>query len=114
MYAPFGSHEMSPAGYLVDVKDRYLKCSRLPIIIIDGQYVCGRRMVFGASDVAEATQLIASLIIEGNNASTAIEAPRFQVTLNGTVGIECKKYYIEIYESEFIMCNIFRESPAFI
>lgn len=90
MYAPFGSGEKTPTGYVVDVKNQSLSCTRLPIIITDANYVCGRRMVFGATDVAEATQIIASLIIASQNVISAIEAPRFYTLLNGTVGLESK------------------------
>lgn len=47
-------------------------------------------MVFGATDVAEATQIIASLILSSQNVISAIEAPRFCMSLNGTVGLESK------------------------
>lgn len=90
MYTPFGSYEKTPSGYIVDVKNRSLSCTRLPLIITDAHYVCGRRMIFGASDVSEATQIIAYLVIAKNNVTTGIEAPRFHVLLNGTIGIESK------------------------
>lgn len=90
MYTPFGSREKTPYDYIVDVKNRTLHCTRLPVIITDAHYVCGRRIIFGASDVAEATQIIASLLIAKNDVTTSIEAPRFHMLLNGTIGIESK------------------------
>lgn len=102
MYAPFGAREKTPTGYVVDVKNQSLSCSRLPIIITDANFVCGRRIVFGASDVAEAIQIIASLLIAQQNVISSIEAPRFNMLLNGSVGIESKllKTFLKIKSND--------------
>lgn len=87
MYGLFGSGEMTSGGYVLDVKPKLVPCSRLPLIITDGNVICGRRMVFGANDIDIASQLIASLIIANENATQSIESPRFHM-LEGTIGIE--------------------------
>ncbi|KAJ8947033.1 hypothetical protein NQ318_019925 [Aromia moschata] len=88
MYDFFGSGEMTIHGYVLDIKKKDKPCSRMPIIITDANIICGRRMVFGASDVSTASQLITSLLIAKKNASDSIEAPRFHIFGNGSLGIE--------------------------
>ncbi|KAJ8985692.1 hypothetical protein NQ317_014341 [Molorchus minor] len=71
---------------LVTKKDK--PCSRMPIIITDNNVICGRRMVFGASDLATATQLVTSLLVARKNTTDGVEAPRFYIIDNGTLAIE--------------------------
>lgn len=87
MSAPFGSREMTDYGFMLDGV-KYLPCTRLPLIVVDSKFICGRRMVFGAADPAEAAQVLFSLTVISQNVTVGIEAPRFQMFLNGTVGIE--------------------------
>lgn len=82
----FGSGELN-SGYVLDNKPTDRHSTRLPLIITDGNVICGRRIVFGANDIDIASQLIASLIITNENATQSIESPRFHM-LNGTIGIE--------------------------
>lgn len=93
MYQPFGSHQMSAGGYLLDIKGsgdevKGTICSRLPLIVTDGGAVCGRRLVLGASNAALGAQLLSTLLVGATNVSTAIEWPRFDVYGNGTIGLE--------------------------
>lgn len=52
-------------------------------------------MVLGASDVGTASQVITSLLIAGENATESIEAARFNVLLDGNIGLEGKKKTLE-------------------
>lgn len=87
MFSLFGSGEITTGGYIVDTHSS-IPCSRLPIIITDAISVCGRRLVTGANDMSTATQLIMSLLIADENVTDAVEAPRFHILSNGSVGIE--------------------------
>lgn len=87
MSAPFGSKEMTEFGFMLDGL-KYAPCTRLPLIVVDSRFICGRRMVLGAADPAEAAQVLFSLIITLQNVTIAIEAPRFKQFLNGTIGLE--------------------------
>lgn len=89
MSAPFGSKEMTDYGYITDTA-KNLPCTRLPLIVVDSKFICGKRMVLGASDPAQAAQVLASLIIGSPNVTLGIEAPRFDMFLNGSAGIEGK------------------------
>lgn len=88
MYNYFGSGEMTLHGYVLDVKNKTKPCSRIPIILTDSFYICGKRMAFGANGIAQASQIISNLVIGGQNTTDGIEAPRFYVLPNGTVAIE--------------------------
>lgn len=90
MYAPFGSRRMTSGGYLLDVKVSDIPASRLPLIIVDGDYVCGRRIVLGASDISVASQLITSLLLAPGNATLSIERPRFNILQDELIGVEGK------------------------
>lgn len=48
-------------------------------------------MAFGANGVAQASQLIANLVIGERNATDGIEAPRFYVLPNNTIAVEGNK-----------------------
>ncbi|XP_076260685.1 glutathione hydrolase 7-like isoform X2 [Rhynchophorus ferrugineus] len=88
MYSLFGSGEMTSHGYVLDVKKRDKPCTRIPIIMTDSNFICGKRMAFGANGIAQASQLIANLVIGERNATDGIEAPRFYVLPNNTIAIE--------------------------
>lgn len=94
MYTEFGSHVMSPRGYIVDINNSSLGCTRTPLIVTNENLICGRRMVLGSIDPAEAVQVLSYLIIAAQNTTMAIESPRFRMLLNGTIGIESKYYKI--------------------
>nr|CAH7713673.1 unnamed protein product [Callosobruchus chinensis] len=91
MYAFFGSGEITIYGYVPDAKKQDKACSRLPLIITDANFICGRRMVFGANTVAQATQLVVSLVLAGKNAIDVVEAPRFHMLGNGSISIEASR-----------------------
>lgn len=88
MYGLFGSGEMTAHGYVLDVTNKDTLCSRIPFIITDGNFICGRRMVLGANNLAVATQLISTLLIAQQNATESIESPRFHIIGNETIGVE--------------------------
>lgn len=98
MYAPFGTREMTQGGYLLDVKSSLLPPSRIPLIITDSDYVCGRRIVLGTSDIATASQIVASLLIASENATSGVEAPRFNILGDKSIGIE-GKYVMVTYST---------------
>ncbi|CAH0552955.1 unnamed protein product [Brassicogethes aeneus] len=88
MYAMFGSGELTSAGYFLDDHNKGIPIrSRVPIILTDGEVICGKRMVFGANDLAVATQLI-TLAVQNQNATEIIEQARFHILPNGKLGIE--------------------------
>ncbi|XP_018572729.1 glutathione hydrolase 7-like [Anoplophora glabripennis] len=88
MYGLFGSGEMTTHGYVLDVPNKDKPCSRIPLIITDGNFICGRRMVLGANNFATATQLVATLLIAEKNVTEGIESPRFHILGNETIGVE--------------------------
>lgn len=88
MYQFFGSGKKTLLGYVEDIKNKGTLSTRIPILITDSQYICGKRMVFGVNNIATAIQIINSLIIGNENGTESIEAPRFHIGSNGTVGIE--------------------------
>lgn len=60
-------------------------------------------MVLGANDVATASQIITSLLIAGENATESIEAARFNVLLDGNIGLEGKTIlFILILERKYL------------
>lgn len=85
--AAFGSKEMTEFGFMLDGL-KYAPCTRLPLIVVDSKFICGKRLVFGAADPAEAAQVLFALLIDSQNVTVGIEAPRFKQFLNGSVGIE--------------------------
>lgn len=88
MYGLFGSGEMTAHGYVLDVTNKDAPCSRIPFIITDGNFICGRRMVLGANNLAVASQLVATLLIAQKDATESIESPRFHILGNETIGVE--------------------------
>lgn len=88
MYDLFGSRELTTHGYVLDVKNKDRPCSRIPIILTDSSFICGKRMAFGANGIAQASQVIANLVIGDKNATDGIEAPRFYVLENSTIAVE--------------------------
>ncbi|CAH1119072.1 unnamed protein product [Phaedon cochleariae] len=88
MYNYFGSGDITSHGYVLDVKSKDKPCSRIALIMKDGNSICGRRIVFGASNFAVALQIISSLLIVKDNATESIEAARFHILPDGTLGIE--------------------------
>jgi len=89
MYDYFGSRILSRYGYLLDVKNTTQQyCLRLPIIITDAEYVCGRRLSLGVSNLVIASQVIPSLLVASENVIAAVENPRFQLNLNNVIEIE--------------------------
>ncbi|XP_065169561.1 glutathione hydrolase 7-like [Atheta coriaria] len=89
MFQLFGSRELNPAGYITDVKTSVnIACSRVPIIVTDAEVVCGRRLILGANNIATASQVLSGLLIAGNNVTTGVEIPRFNLFNDGSVGFE--------------------------
>lgn len=88
LYTLFGSGEMTTKGYTLDVKTKENRCSRLPLIVTDAAAICGRRLVLAANDVSITSQIVMALLVGGENVTSAIEAPRFHILNNGSVGIE--------------------------
>ncbi|XP_023018202.2 glutathione hydrolase 7 isoform X2 [Leptinotarsa decemlineata] len=88
MYGLFGSGEMTAHGYVLDVKNKTKPSSRVAMIVTDGILICGRRMVFGANDLTSSTEMITSLLTANENITESIEAPRFYILTNGTMGTE--------------------------
>lgn len=88
MYTLFGTQELTPRGYILDVNATINTNTRLPIIITDKKYICGRRIVLGTGDLSIATQVITSLLIGGEDASTSVEGPRFRILDSNIIGIE--------------------------
>ncbi|KAJ8917180.1 hypothetical protein NQ315_012672 [Exocentrus adspersus] len=80
--------ELNDNGYVLDVANKDKPCSRMPFIVIDGSFICGRRIVLGAGNLAVATELVTTLLVAKENATEGIEAPRFYVLGNGTLGVE--------------------------
>lgn len=93
---------MTDFGFILDV-NKYAPCTRLPLLVVDSKFICGRRMVLGAADPADAIQLLFSLIVTSQNVTIGIEAPRFKLFLNNTIGIE-SKYTIENYKIKRYHC----------
>lgn len=92
MYGLFGSGEMTTHGYVLDVSNKDKPCGRIPLIVTDGNFICGRRIVLGANNLALATQLVATLLIAEKNVTESIESPRFHIISNETIGIEGNYY----------------------
>ncbi|GLV44185.1 uncharacterized protein CBL_12519 [Carabus blaptoides fortunei] len=88
MYTLFGTQELTPRGYILDVNATINTNTRLPIIITDKKYICGRRIVMGTGDLSIATQVITSLLIGGEDASTSVEGPRFRILGSNIIGTE--------------------------
>ncbi|XP_044757715.1 scoloptoxin SSD14-like [Coccinella septempunctata] len=84
----FGSGEMTSSGYIMNAKLENRQCSRLPILITDANHVCGRRIIFGANNIAMAAQVISSLLLADMNVTESIESPRFHLSPIGTIGLE--------------------------
>lgn len=93
MYAPFGSRQMTPSGFLLDLPLNK-PCTRIPFIITNKDYICGRRLVLGANDIELATQVITTLLIGGENATVGIEAPRFGFVNFDSIGLEGNTFII--------------------
>lgn len=87
MYSPFGSRRLTTDGYLLDLNE-FLPTTRIPVIITEKDFICGRRIVLGASDVATASQIIASLLIGAESAAASVENARFNILSDGLIGIE--------------------------
>lgn len=100
MYQFFGSGKKTLLGYVEDIKNKGTLSTRIPILITDSQYICGKRMVFGVNNIATAIQIINSLIIGNENGTESIEAPRFHIGSNGTVGIE--DYHLPSFNDEVL------------
>ncbi|XP_066145346.1 glutathione hydrolase 7-like [Euwallacea fornicatus] len=101
MYALFGSGELTSHGYVLDVKKREKPCSRLPLILTDNNFICGKRMVLGANGIAQASQLLSNLIIGNKNVTDGIEAPRFYLLDNSTIAVEAfhsPKFQLDLLE----------------
>ncbi|KAL1506156.1 hypothetical protein ABEB36_005570 [Hypothenemus hampei] len=101
MYNLFGSKKSTSYGYVLNVKNKEKPCSRIPIILADEQYICGKRMVFGANGIAQATQIVSNLIIGNKNATEGIEAPRFYLLENSTVAVEAfhsPKFHVQLLD----------------
>ncbi|ERL87237.1 hypothetical protein D910_04635 [Dendroctonus ponderosae] len=88
MYDLFGSRELTIHGYVLDVKNKPKSCSRIPLILTDNKFICGKRLVFGANGVAQASQLVVNLIIGAKNATDGVEFPRFYLLDNATIAVE--------------------------
>lgn len=114
MSSPFGSKEMTEFGFMLDGL-KYAPCTRLPLILVDSRLICGRRLILGAADPAEATQVLISLTITSQNVTAAIEAPRFKLFLNSTIGIEGKKKPLKKLSQFFFFRFFFpvNHSPKF-
>lgn len=94
LYGPFGSGKMTSGGYLLDVPPQNkLSCSRIPIIITDSEFICGRRLVFGVENVATAVQLLNYLLTGSENATEGIESPRFSILSRDSIGLEGIFFY---------------------
>ncbi|RZB39904.1 G glu transpept domain containing protein [Asbolus verrucosus] len=88
LYSLFGSGEITTFGYTLNIHNKNTSCTHLPLIITDANAICGRRLVLGANDMALATQLIMALLVAKNNVTATIEAPRFHILSNGSIGTE--------------------------
>ncbi|CAG9772957.1 unnamed protein product [Ceutorhynchus assimilis] len=88
MYGMFGSGELTIHGYVLDTKLPNKPCSRIPIILTESKFICGKRMALGANGIAQASQLVSNTVIGNQNATDGIEAPRFYVLDNFTVAVE--------------------------
>lgn len=86
MHSLFGDGEISAGGYIENTQSP--SNSRFPIIAINKYAICGKRFIFGANNLALASQIISQLILGNKNVTDAIEAPRFHLTGFGQVGIE--------------------------
>lgn len=84
----FGSGEMTSSGYIMNAKMENRRCSRLPVLLTDAHHICGRRIIFGANNIALAAQVISTLLLGDMNVTESIESPRFHVAPIGTIGIE--------------------------
>nr|CAD7444137.1 unnamed protein product [Timema bartmani] len=56
----------------------------VPMIAVQHDQICGRRLVLGAGDATVAIQLLTRLLAFGDNATLGVEAPRFRVASGGT------------------------------
>ncbi|CAG2056704.1 unnamed protein product, partial [Timema podura] len=56
----------------------------VPMIAVQHDQICGRRIVLGAGDATVAIQLLTRLLAFGDNATLGVEAPRFRVASGGT------------------------------
>uniref|UniRef100_A0AAR5Q836 Gamma-glutamyltransferase n=1 Tax=Dendroctonus ponderosae TaxID=77166 RepID=A0AAR5Q836_DENPD len=63
--------------------------------------IAGKRLVFGANGVAQASQLVVNLIIGAKNATDGVEFPRFYLLDNATIAVEAAhspKFQLELLE----------------
>lgn len=87
----FGTREITPYGYILDSNSTFtLLNTRIPVIISDKNYICGRRIILGASGISIATQIIANLLLGAENGASSVETPRFQIINRDIIGIESK------------------------
>lgn len=85
----FGTREITPYGYILDSNSTFtLLNTRIPVIISDKNYICGRRIILGASGISIATQIIANLLLGAENGASSVETPRFQIINRDIIGIE--------------------------
>ncbi|XP_031335347.1 glutathione hydrolase 7-like isoform X2 [Photinus pyralis] len=87
MSRPFGSGNLTPGGYFTDANYSE-KLSQIPLIITDSNFICGRRIVLGVSDIVVGSQVITALLLNAENATISVEAPRFHILQNGAIGVE--------------------------
>lgn len=99
---------MTSSGYIMNAKLENRKCSRLPVLITDSHHICGRRIIFGANNIAFAAQVISSLLLGNMNVTESIEGPRFHLSPIGTIGLERKQRFFD--SEHYFDFNLFRFS----
>nr|CAD7573110.1 unnamed protein product [Timema californicum] len=68
----------------------------VPMIAVQHDHICGRRLVLGAGDATVAIQLLTRLLAFGDNATLGVEAPRFRVAHGGTfLKLEASLYVLK-------------------
>lgn len=108
LYTFFGSHEKTQDGYILDVNSNTL-FSRFPILITDANFICGRRLAFGANNLDLAAQIIMGLLLAKENATESVESPRFHISESGNIGIEGNFYTcaILLYAAHFTLFFVY-------
>jgi len=96
----FGSRILTNSGYILNnalelnLKDRMINQTdrvtslHLPVIAVETRSICGRRLISGAADVRDGTQLLLSMLkTDPKNILSVNNIPRFRIK-NNDVEIE--------------------------
>ncbi|CAI6349832.1 unnamed protein product [Macrosiphum euphorbiae] len=119
----FGSHILTNSGYILNnildsnLKDHIINQTErvtslhLPVIAVETGNICGRRLISGAADVRDGTQLLLSMLkTDPQDILSVNNIPRFRLK-NNDVAIEYPSNITKQF-SELLLSNGFNLSEA--